>query len=530
MSTALSWTERSRSSVRDIWAEGKRGTVAVVPLLRFRAAGLRGRGKKAAAAGFGVIAILTVLAAWLPAYLPGAAGSKGQTQILSSDILLLLPSLYAGVLVIAIIAAVASGGGRELLPREQAVAFPVSPTADHLGALLMAPLNIAWLMQSWAVLGATAFVVGPEGLLLLAAQVPVLLWLMVATGLAQVAAWAAEWVRRGPMGGWIIRIVVAALAVTMAVLIATDRLIPVLDRAPTLQITLGALYGSQGVWLNWAKVVAGLVAVGVAAVVAGALVAHAVARRAARDELRVESSVRPARANPASDFAALVRTDRVGIWRSVPLRRGLAVLAILPGLVALAGGLEWEMLAILPGLVASGGALLFGVNSWCLDGRGALWRDSLPVSPRAAFGSRVFVLVEVLLLTTSLTLVLASLRAGMPTASQLVAVLCAALVVSFQVVGASLRWSVRRPFAADMRSARATPAPPLVMVGYSSRLALATTLTGMAFTLTARLPDWQWSLMIALPFLLFAAYKLVATANEWADPEVRSRVIATVAS
>ena len=51
----------------------------------------------------------------------------------------------------------------------------------------------------------------------------------------------------------------------------------------------------------------------------------------------------------------------------------------MPGAVALAGDLEWWMLTVLPGLVASGGALLFGVNTWCLDGRGALWRDSLPV-------------------------------------------------------------------------------------------------------------------------------------------------------
>jgi hypothetical protein len=198
--------------------------------------------------------------------------------------------------------------------------------------------------------------------------------------------------------------------------------------------------------------------------------------------------------------------------------------------VALAGALDWEMLCILPGLVASGGALLFGVNSWCLDGRGALWRDSLPVSPKAVFGSRVFVLVEVLLLATFLTLTLASLRAGLPTVSQLAAVVCAAVVVSLQVVGASLRWSVRRPFSVDMRSARATPAPPLVMVGYSSRLALSTTLTGMLFTITARLSDWHWSPMIALPFVLFSAYKLVGTSHEWANPEVRSRVIATVAS
>ena len=470
---------------------------------------------------FGVIAVLTVLAAWLPAYLPGAAGSSGQTHILSSDVLLLLPSAYFGVLVISIVSAVASGGGRELLPREQAVAFPVSPTTDHLGALLMAPLNIAWLMQGWTVLGATAFVVGTKGLL--AAQVPVLIWLVVATALAQVAAWTAEWVRRGPRGAWTLRLLVLALVATLAFLVTTDRLVPLLDKAPTLQIALGALYGSAGVWTGWFAAIGGLVVV-------GALMAHAVSRRPARDELRLESSVQSPRVNPASDFAALVRTDRVGIWRSVPLRRGLAVLAVLPGLVALAGALDWAMLCILPGLVASGGALLFGVNSWCLDGRGALWRDSLPVSPTVVFASRVVVLVEVLLLATVLTLLLASLRAGLPTASQLVAVACAAVVVSLQVVGSSLRWSVRRPFSVDMRSARATPAPPLVMVGYSSKLALTTTLTGMLFMITGGVSEWRWSVLVAIPFLLFSSAKLVGTAHEWADPETRCRVVATVAS
>jgi hypothetical protein len=524
VSTAHSWTESARGVVH----EGNQATRDVVPLLRFRGAGLRGRSKNGALAALGLIGVLTVLAAWLPAYIPGAAGDPGQTQVLSSDVLLLLPSAYLGVLAIAIVSAVASGGGRELLPREQAVAFPVSPTTDHLGALLMAPLNIAWLMQGWAVLGATAYVVGTKGLV--AAQVPVLIWLLVATALAQLAAWVAEWVRRGARGAWVLRTLIFALALTMAGLIATDRLVPLLDRSPTLQITLGALYGSGGAWVSWLEVIGGLVGIGAAAVVAGAFMAHAVAGRPARDELRVESSLRLPRPNPASDFAALLRTDRVGIWRSVPLRRGLLVLAVLPGLVALAGALDWEMLCILPGLVASGGALLFGVNSWCLDGRGALWRDSLPVAPKAVFASRIFVLVEVLLLATVLTLVLASLRAGLPTASQLVAVSCASVVVSFQVVGAALRWSVRRPYSVDMRSARATPAPPLVMVGYSSKLALTTTLTGMLFTITARISDWHWSLLIALPFLLFSAYKLVGTANEWAAPEARSRVIATVAS
>ena len=93
----------------------------------------------------------------------------------------------------------------------------------------------------------------------------------------------------------------------------------------------------------------------------------------------------------------------------------------------------------------------------------------------------------------------------------------------------ALRWSVRRPFSVDLRSARATPAPPVVMVGYSAKLALTTTLTGMVFG-GASYAGWEWPVMIALPFLLWSTAKLVGTADAWAEAENRSRVVATVAS
>ena len=98
------------------------------------------------------------------------------------------------------------------------------------------------------------------------------------------------------------------------------------------------------------------------------------------------------------------------------------------------------------------------------------------------------VLVEVLLVASVGTVMLASLRAGLPSAAELAAVAAGALVVVFQVVSASLRWSVNRPFAVDLRSARATPAPPLVMVGYSARLALSTTMVGIFFSVLAGSP------------------------------------------
>jgi hypothetical protein len=224
-----------------------------------------------------------------------------------------------------------------------------------------------------------------------------------------------------------------------------------------------------------------------------------------------------------------MRVDRAGVWRSVPLRRGLALLAVMPGAIAFAGGLEWRTLTILPGLVVSGGALLFGVNAWCLDGRGAVWRDSLPVRVEVAFWSRVLVLAEVLLLAAVVTAVLSVLRAGPPTAGELAALVCTTVVVTVQVVGACLRWSVHHPFASDMRSARATPAPPVVMVGYSARLALTTTVTGMAFGAFALQPDWRVPVVVAVPMLCWSTYRLLGTARAWTVPEVRATVVRAVA-
>lgn len=527
MPTGRSSTETA-TPVGRLVGDARRATRDVRHLVAFRAVAVRGRGRALARAALGLIGLLTLAAAWLLAYLPGAAGTPGGLERFpSQDIAVLLPAAYIGVLVISMISAAASGGGRELLPRDQAVAFPVSPTTDHLGALLMAPLNIAWLLQTWTVLAGTAFVVGPHNLL--AAQVPVVLWLAVATSVAQLVAWVVEWLRRTRRGLWTVRAVFAVVALATAGLIVTDNVVPLLDRSFTLDVVLAALHGRDGEWLPWMSMNIRLLLAVAAAVVLGAVLSHALARRPVHEETRVESAVQTRRPNPASDLAAVLRLDRAGVWRSVPLRRGFAVLALLPGLVALASALEWTMLNILPGLVASGGALLFGVNAWTLDGRGALWRESLPVAPALAYTARVLVLLEVLLVAVALALTLAVLRAGTPTASQAVAVLCVSLVVTLQVTAGSMRWSVRRPFAVDLRSARATPAPPLTMVGYSTRLALVTTFTGMLFVATSRFPDWRLSVLVAVPFLLLSLLRLVRTASRWERPDTRSRVVTAVA-
>ncbi len=471
----------------------------------------------------GGLTTLTVAAAMLPAYAPGARGAGR-----AFDVLLLLPVGYAAFLVLAIVSAIASGGGRELLPRDQAVGFPVSPTTDHLGALLMAPLNISWLLQAWLLLGATAYAAGPDNLP--AGQLVVLLWIAVATALGQVVAWGMECLRRQPRGIALSRAVVVGILLAAVLVHLTGRLGETLDRVPTLTVVLAVVSVDTGLGVRWALTLLALVLLLVGAVAFGAWPARVAARRMPHDESRGETGRRLVHRMPGSDAVALLRVDRASIWRAVPMRRGLAVLAIGPGLIAFAGGLEWETVIILPGLVASGGALLFGVNAWCLDGRGALWRGSLPTDPGLVFGVRAWVLTEWLLVASAVTILLASLRAGMPTAPELAALLCTWVVVSVQVVALSMRWSIRRPFPVDMRSARATPAPPVVMLGYSARLAAGTTLVGLVFSGLARLPVWQLSVLFAVPLLLFSFVRLVRAHRAWGDPVQRARVVTAVSA
>lgn len=516
MPTARSWTEAWNRL--DMVRQTRRAVVDVTYLVGFRAATLRRR------ATFWWLAsafvVVTTAAAFLPARLPGAGASDGP----AFDALLLLPTALAGFLALTVVSGIASGGGRELIARDEAVAIPISPTTDHLGALLLAPLNIAWLLQAWLLLGATSFALGPG--MLAAAQLVIVCWLALATAVAQVVAWSVEGLRRLPHGIAVVRALALLFAAVALLVQLSGRFGRLLDALPTRWVVVGLV---DGLGPRWALTVVTELLVLVLAVAVGAVPAHLAARRTPRDELRVESETHPLRRMPRSVLAALVRNDRSSVWRAVPMRRGLVVLAVAPGLVALAGDLTWASMTILPGLVASGGALLFGVNAWCLDGRGALWRESLPVTAATVFVARAYVLAEFLLAASALTLVLASLRAGLPDAAELTALLCTWLVVVLQVVSAALRWSLRSPFAVDLRSARATPAPPLTMVGYSAKLAVTTTLTSLVFSGLARVPVWQLSVLVALPFLAWSIVRLLHARDAWVEPVARARVVTTVA-
>lgn len=207
------------------------------------------------------------------------------------------------------------------------------------------------------------------------------------------------------------------------------------------------------------------------------------------------------------------------------------MLAILPGLVATAAGLDWASLILLPALVAAGAGLLFGVNVFCLDGSGAVWLASSPGDPPTAFWCKAQVVAEACLVAIAVTLAAGSLRADrVPTAAEAVAILACAGTTLLRVLATCMDLSVTRPHRADLRGPRDTPAPPGAMAAYSVRLAVTATLTGMFFSALSGLADWRWAAALALPLGLLSLRRLLSSARKWSDPAVRSRVVATVAS
>ncbi len=346
----------------------------------------------------------------------------------------LLAGAYLLLLVGLVTAAVASAGGREVVPRGQLVAFPLAPRTEHLGALLLAPLNLAWLIQvlgltllTGAGTGVTATTVEgailPDGSLSPSATGAVLLavavawsWAFVATAAAQVLAWLVEVVRTLPGGRWWLRGAMAAAAAWALLVVDQALLVAVLDRTPTALASDRALAAVGGDLVGAALAVLVLLVGGVLLVLLGGAVHAVLARRPSRDQARQETQRHrphdlPAPDAPAAQVRAWRRADWAGVWRSPPLRRGLVVLVIAPVAGGLLARVGWTDVVLITAVVASGAGLLFGVNAFCLDGEGAAWRESLPVPARTWLLSRGWVLTEVVLLTAVAATVAAASQA-----------------------------------------------------------------------------------------------------------------------
>lgn len=446
------------------------------------------------------------------------------------DVILLAPSALIPVALLAVVAPLVAGGGNELFPDDQLTAYPVTARTRHAASLLLSPLNLAWTTQVVGLVGLAAYVADRRELVLFPV-LTLLAYVAMVTVAGQAVAWLVVGVRQRPLGRAVTWGLTGVAALAGLAAVVSGNVGEVLDRSPTTPVVIGALNGSSAAWASWSVTTGVLVAMAVAAHLAGRRAATwALGRTGDAAGIRDAQVVRrrPAGSRVRAQLLAL---DRASVWRSPSLRRGLLVLGILPGLVAAVAGLEWASLVLLPGLVAAGAGLLFGVNAFCLDGSGAVWLESLPGKPARAVWSKAQVVGEVCLVAVAVTVLAGSLRAGRaPTASEAVALLACAATTVLRVVATCMELSVRRPYRADLRGPRETPAPPGVMAAYSVRLALSTTLVGIVLSGLAGVADWWWPAAVATPLCLLGIRRLLAAARAFTDPVVRSRVVTTVAS
>ena len=447
----------------------------------------------------------------------------------TGEIATLLPSAMLGFGLFCVIAPLSAGGGTELIPEAELVAYPVRvPTLVRL-SLILTPLNIAWYLQVLVLVAATSYAVrGPAGPGL---PLGVLVVFMVAcTAVGQALGWALVGVRRtrrGRRGTWLL--FGGALAVVAWVVI-TDRGPALLDNAPTTHVLFAQLRVARLDLVGATPVVLVLVAATVVGYLAAVHIASWALRRPG--DLGIDGPLaRPVRRrdNPATASLALRQVDRASVWRSPPLRRGLLVLGVLPVAAAVIASLPWSSIALLPPLVASGAALLFGVNALSLDGSGALWIATMPHDPDVVLRSKARVVAEVVGGAVLLVIVGAGLRASArPSVQDLICVLGSAVSCTALVVATCMHLSVTRPHRAELRGARDTPAPPGTMAVYSARLACTTTLVGLIFSLATYDRVWAVPLVLTFGLLCWAEWSWLRTRRRWTRVEVRAHAVSTV--
>src|SRR5690349_8055242 len=89
-----------------------------------------------------LFAVLVVLAAG-----GVAAGQALPASVELLHIILLAPTLLFVFVVLTVVAPLVAGGGNELYPEGQLVAYPIEPRTVFAGSVLIAPLNLAWMTQ-----------------------------------------------------------------------------------------------------------------------------------------------------------------------------------------------------------------------------------------------------------------------------------------------------------------------------------------------------------------------------------------------
>jgi hypothetical protein len=441
----------------------------------------------------------------------------------------LAPQAFLGFGFLAVVAPLTAGGGNELFPPDQLAAYPVRAKAHFLGGLLLAPVNLVWVLQIFALVAETAYLTA-GGYALLGALTTLAFVLSLTVG-GQTLAWTVAGLRQTRGGRRVVGVAGGAVLVAALIVVRTDSLDAVLDNSPTGVVVDGIVAGARGQLGQWAATTAVLCLLFAGGLPVGARACNWALRRpgdagAIREARQVTR--RPAKRGALRE---LVAVDRASVWRAPALRRGGLVLAVLPGVAAAGAAVPWQSLIVMPGLVAAGAGLLFGVNAFCLDASGAIWLASLPHDPGLVARSKTVVISETVLVAVTVAAVAGSLRSpGNPTAAELTAIIVGGLSCTAFVVASCLAMSVRHPHKAELRGPRDAVAPPGALVLASVRLALPAGLIGVLFEGAASSGFWWAPLLLAIPVMAGSAAWALTSLAAYDQPRLRAGVVQAVAA
>lgn len=478
----------------------------------------------------GVRALLTGLLVLLVLFAVSAHTSGVRAhRLLAVDVTVPFAAAYAGFVLLAVLTPLTAGGGTEIFPASQLVSFPVAPRTQFLTSLLLAPLNLAWVAQALTLTMLTGYVAAdtPHPAL---AQTVTWTYILTVTVIGQAVAWsivAVRATRRGRVAVW-----GAVIAMTILVVQGFRTLGDVLLlNSPSTTVALATLYASGLRWRQWLEPIGLLIALAAAAVWLGTRACAWALRRPSDRTARLDTRYHTRRSQRATVLAELLTIDVASVWRSTPLRRGMLVLTVLPGLFAALARLHWYQMVLLPGLVIAGAGLLFGVNAFALDGSGGVWLASLPIDPRSTYLSKFVVVLGTCVASAAVTVAAALLTVrGAPTPADLVALGGGLLAESLLVTAICLSWSIRRPHRAELKDSRDTPAPPGSMALYAAGLAVRTTFLGLVLVAVATLSGAPATGMLVLAVALWSTRSLLASRRAWLDEAIRARVLSTVAA
>ena len=441
----------------------------------------------------------------------------------------LAPQIFLGFGALAFIAPLSAGGGTQVVPPDQLVAFPVRPGTHFLGGLYLAPANLVWVTQLVVLAAETAYLTYRGHLL--PGLVTSLAYVLAVTLLGQALAWGVSGLRQTRAGRRAVLTLVVVLTVTAVVVLRLGQGGAALDRSPTRLVVDGLVAGARGDWVTWAVTTAVLLGLAAGGLVLGTRACAWAVRRPNDATNRSESVGVRRRRTQRSALRELVAVDRASVWRAPALRRGGLVLALLPGVAAAGAQVPWESLIVLPGLVAAGAGLLFGVNAFALDGSGAVWLASLPHDPALLLRAKLVVLAETVVGAALLAGVAGSLRSpGTPNLAEAVAIASAFVACTASVLAGCAALSVRHPHRADLRGPRDSIAPPGALILASVRLALPAAVTGIVLESSARTGVWWVAPLLAGPLIGWSVWSLRRSAAQWDQPAVRARVVQSVSA